>query len=432
MTQERLKYRYRIIDQRAGDDQPPLMAVSIHHGVVPRESLTDDLPRAEDLSNYKVCERGDIVLNRMRAFQGAIGLSHQRGIVSPDYLVLRPSSNTDPRYLHHLFRSSWFVGEMVSRLRGIGNTENGSVRTPRINPEDFGEIVVDFPSFEVQRRIADFLDAETARIDQLAMLQRAVLSSVEARTLAQLDLKVDELTAEYGALPFRRRIWSIEQGVSPQCDNFPAGPDDWGVLKVSAVKNGGFFEDENKQLPTHFEPDPRYEIKDGDLLVTRANTPKLVGAATVADSPRPKLMLCDKIFRIKATSELLPKFLLLVSLGTRIRDMCAEASHGTSQSMANLKTEEIKRWPIPAAPVPIQRTAIKELSAAIDHADELTSAIDKQLALLAERKQALITAAVTGQIDVTTARHGIAEVALCPLQDSAARHQRQSTGLASR
>lgn len=330
-----------------------------------------------------------------------------------------------PRYLSLVTQSSYARAYFES----TGNKTTNLASTSSSKIRDFN---IPLPSIDKQRRIADFLDAETARIDQLAMLQRAVLSSVEARTLAQLDLKVDELTAEYGALPFRRRIWSIEQGVSPQCDNFPAGPDDWGVLKVSAVKNGGFFEDENKQLPTHFEPDPRYEIKDGDLLVTRANTPKLVGAATVADSPRPKLMLCDKIFRIKATSELLPKFLLLVSLGTRIRDMCAEASHGTSQSMANLKTEEIKRWPIPAAPVPIQRTAIKELSAAIDHADELTSAIDKQLALLAERKQALITAAVTGQIDVTTARHGIAEVALCPLQDSAARHQRQSTGLASR
>lgn len=398
MSIERIKYKYRVIDRRAGGDQPPLLAVSIHHGVVRRDTLTEDLPRAEDLSNYKLCERGDIVLNRMRAFQGAIGISPQRGLVSPDYAVLRPEPNVDARYLHHLFRSSWFVGEMVSRLRGIGSTESGAVRTPRINPEDLGEIPVDFPSLHEQRRIADFLDAETARIVKLAGLQSAARSSILARTRAQLDLKLDELVSLYGTLPFRRRIIAIEQGSSPQCDNFPAGPEDWGVLKVSAVKNGTFIEGENKKLPAEIEPERRYEIKNGDLLITRANTPQLVGAAAVADSPRPRLMLCDKIFRVATSTDLLPEFLVFASLGTRIRDMCAEASHGTSQSMANLKTEEIKRWPIPAAPVQVQQSTIAELSEARDHAASLTEAIDRQLGLLAERKQALITAAVTGGI----------------------------------
>ena len=212
--------------------------------------------------------------------------------------------------------------------------------------------------FHLQRSsgiIADFLDAETARIDQLAALQRMVRASVQARSTAQLDLKIDELTDTYGTLPFRRMIWSIEQGISPQCDNFAAGPEDWAVLKVSAVKNGAFAEGENKQLPADIQPERRYEIRSGNLLITRANTPQLVGAAAVAHSPRPKLMLCDKIFRIVTTGDLLPDFLVLMSLGTRIRTMCAEASHGTSQSMANLKTEEIKRWPIPAAPIPVQR-----------------------------------------------------------------------------
>jgi len=195
-------------------------------------------------------------------------------------------------------------------------------------------------------------------------------------------------------------IWSIEQGSSPQCDNFPAGAEEWGVLKLSAVKNGSFFEEENKQLPADIEPERRYEIQHGDLLITRANTPQLVGAAAVADSPRRKLMLCDKIFRVATTPDLLPEFLVLVSLATRIRDMCAEASHGASQSMANLKTEEIKRWPVPAASVPVQRAVIEEISEARSYAATLTDAIDRQLALLSERRQALITAAVTGGISV--------------------------------
>ena len=259
---------------------------------------------------------------------------------------------------------------------------------------------IPLPQFNEQRRIADFLDAETVRIDQLASLQQTVRSAVQARVIVQLDIRAEELTRNFGAAPFRRMIQSIEQGSSPQCDNYPADPDSWGVLKVSAVKGGKFLEDENKQLPADIEPVRRYEIKPGDLLITRANTPQLVGAAAVAEFPRKKLMLCDKIFRIRTNHDLVPEFLVLMSLSTRIRDMCAEASHGTSQSMANLKTEEIKRWPIPQAPIDVQRSVIAELSSARARADALIVAIDHQAAILAERRQALITAAVTGAITV--------------------------------
>lgn len=88
---ERAKHLYRAVDQRAGtlSDELPLISVSIHRGATLRSDHTSDAARAEDLRTYKVCERGDIVLNRMRAFQGAVGISPERGLVR-DYLVLRP------------------------------------------------------------------------------------------------------------------------------------------------------------------------------------------------------------------------------------------------------------------------------------------------------------------------------------------------------
>ena len=308
-------------------------------------------------------------------------------------LRLRPRDRrTDPRFLLWWSRAAFADGAYASIASGA-NIFHLSAERVRALP-------VHCPPIDTQRRIADFLDTETARIDRLVALQSAVRDVTLARIRAQLDFKIDELISQYGDLPFRRTIWSIEQGFSPQCDNFPADPEDWGVLKVSAVKNGAFIESENKQLPAEVEPERRYEIRGGDLLITRANTPQLVGAAAVAHNPRGKLMLCDKIFRVKTTRDLVPEFLVLVSLGTRIRDMCAESSHGTSQSMANLKIEDIKRWPIPAAPAQVQRTAVAGLSEARDHALSLAEAIDWQLALLAERKQALITAAVTGEITV--------------------------------
>ncbi|MFF7837471.1 restriction endonuclease subunit S [Streptomyces ossamyceticus] len=402
-VEQRLKYVYRVVDHRAGAVQPPLLTVSIHYGVVPRSTFTDDLPRAEDLSNYKLCEKGDIVLNRMRAFQGAIGISPIRGIVSPDYMVLRPHGNTEARYLHHLFRSDWFIGEMSARLRGIGGTENGSVRTPRINPEDLGDIRVDLPSLEMQRRIADFLDVETSRIDQLRNLQVMLMKRLDEREAAQLDLAIDDLAEKWGLVPLRRFLQGVDQGSSPQCDAMPAARDEWGVLKVSCLRPGRFFPDENKRLPKEAKPELANEVKEGDLLITRANTPLLVGSTAVVRSTREKLLLSDKIFRVRLDDRISPDFVATVARGRRIRDLCAAVSNGASQSMANIRFEEVKEWPLPAADPSGQRDLIRRVTQQRATLDALRERIERQLLLLAERRQALITAAVTGQFDVSTA-----------------------------
>jgi type I restriction enzyme S subunit len=134
------RFLAREVDERVGAQQLPLLAVTIHAGVVRRDTLTEDLPRAEDLSNYKRCQRGDIVLNRMRAFQGALGVAPEEGIVSPDYAVLRTRDDVNPRFIAHVLASPWGVSEMAARLRGIGGTANGAVRTPRINVRDLGSI----------------------------------------------------------------------------------------------------------------------------------------------------------------------------------------------------------------------------------------------------------------------------------------------------
>lgn len=279
----------------------------------------------------------------------------------------------DSRYMYYWLNSRPFYEYIYSALIV------GATNQIELNGERLAAAPTALPPLDEQRRIAAFLDAETARVDELCALQRRVRDAILARLRAHLDVTTDGLAASHGTLPFRRMIRSIEQGVSPQCDNFPADVGSWGVLKVSAVKNGSFLESENKSLPPGIDPERRYEVKTGDLLITRANTPQLVGAAAVAQAPRAKLLLCDKIFRVALTPDLLNEFLVLVSLSTRVRAMCAGASHGTSQSMANLKTEEIKRWPIPRAPLAAQENAIAELSEARDHATQLTGAIDRHL-----------------------------------------------------
>ena len=92
-----------------------MLSVTINQGVIPQKELLDDNSKRdgsrEDKSSYKLVLPGDIAYNKMRAWQGAIGLSEYRGIVSPAYVVQRPQKGLNPSYLHLLLRTPSSLGD---------------------------------------------------------------------------------------------------------------------------------------------------------------------------------------------------------------------------------------------------------------------------------------------------------------------------------
>lgn len=413
VTLQRVKYQYHIIDERAGSDQPPLMAVSIHHGVVPRDTLTDDLPRAEDLSNYKICQPGDIVLNRMRAFQGAIGISRQRGLVSPDYLVLRPDPTTNARYLHHLFRSTWFVGEMVSRLRGIGNTENGAVRTPRINSEDFGDISVDFPSLDEQRRIADFLDAETARIDGLVNAQHhARTLLLERRATRVFDLvtgadAADQMPSQLAwatSLPLAWRSVKLGHFARMGSGHTPSRshPEWWEDCKIPWITTGEVSQvrDDRREVLT----DTRESISEIGMANSAAElhpkgTVVLCRTASAGYSAVMGLdMATSQDFVTWTCGPDLDPHYLLWCLRAMRADLLGRLAMGSTHKTIYVPDLQALRIPLP--PLSEQHRIVAAIRASNATIDAAVDVIDRQAELLAERRQALVTEAVTGGITV--------------------------------
>ncbi|MBB4942495.1 type I restriction enzyme S subunit [Streptosporangium album] len=393
----RVRYGLGQPPKLSSDGIPILRATNVFRGSIVPEGLIFAALKDLPLDRAPLLQEGEILVVRSGAYAGDSALVTPEWAGSaPGYDLRLTPERMDPRFLAYCLLSTQIIHQIdVARSRAA---------QPHLNAEELGEVTVPWPALEEQRRITDFLDGEVARIEKMESLQRNVLVKLDERDRAFLDLDLDRLGSRHGVIPLRRAIRRIEQGSSPLCDNIPASEDEWGVLKVSSVKHGRFWPEENKRLPAELMPERRYEIKAGDLLVTRANTPLLVGAAAVVPEVREKLMLCDKIFRIDVVAQLDRQFIVLASRGTRIRDLCGAASHGTSQSMSNLKTEEIKEWPIPNAGLSEQREVVKRVKEQQAMTGSLRSRIGRQLKLLAERKQALITAAVTGRIDVTTAR----------------------------
>jgi len=202
--------------------------------------------------------------------------------------------------------------------------------------------------------------------------------------------------AHWEVQPIKRLLLSVEQGWSPQCENYPAESGQWGVLKVGCVKGGRFNADENKALPADLEPLPELGIRRGDVLVSRANTRELVGSVAVADRDYAHLLLCDKLYRLRVMPDRCePSFLAHFIGSGAARSVIEAAATGASSSMLNIAQGAIVGMPMPLPPLDEQRALLRFLHAETAKIDLLIAEQQRLIALLTEKRQAVIAHAVT-------------------------------------
>lgn len=161
-----------------GNDELPILTVSINTGVSDRELADDETARvfvrSEDKSKYmKVCP-GDLTYNMMRAWQGAFGAVRVEGMVSPAYVIAKPKRDIDSRYMEALLRTPAAKEEMKRYSHGITDFRL------RLYWEKFKCIKICFPSVEEQREIADYIDAKCAEIDALITKKETFLTELES------------------------------------------------------------------------------------------------------------------------------------------------------------------------------------------------------------------------------------------------------------
>ena len=157
-----LKYATRWKSEKGCPDAP-VFSLYRDFGVVPKDSRNDNHNVTSlDTSNYKVVDIGDLVINKMKAWQGSMAVSDYRGIVSPAYHVCSITSNkVNKRYLHHLLRNPAYLPEYVRLSTGmrIGQWDLGF--------DDFKNIPFLIPPFDEQAKIADYLDNGCTSLDSI-------------------------------------------------------------------------------------------------------------------------------------------------------------------------------------------------------------------------------------------------------------------------
>ncbi|NDK56819.1 restriction endonuclease subunit S [Pontibacter fetidus] len=149
-------------------------------------------------------------------------------------------------------------------------------------------------------------------------------------------LRFPEFEGKWKEGKLKGLIKSIDSGWSPQCEAVPAETDEWGVLKTTSVVWDGFNENENKRLPDHLEPREEIQVRVNDILITRAGPTNRVGVTVHVDKIRPKLMLSDKIVRLRTNDENNSKFIAISLASDRAQKQLMSKSSGLATSQTNI------------------------------------------------------------------------------------------------
>ncbi|NLN58981.1 MAG: restriction endonuclease subunit S [Gammaproteobacteria bacterium] len=213
--------------------------------------------------------------------------------------------------------------------------------------------------------------------------------------MAVPKLRFKEFDENWKEVTLKNCITSIDSGWSPQCESYPANSSEWGVLKTTSVDWSGFNSSFNKKLPLELTPRKEIEVKPLDILVTRAGPTERVGVVSVVPhSVRSKLMISDKLIRLKSNEENNPLFLGISLSSVKCQNQLQSKTSGLAKSQTNI-SQKILGEVLLKLPSKEEQTKIASFLSAVD---EKISQLTKKHELLSQYKQGMMQKLFSQQI----------------------------------
>lgn len=408
MTSVRLRYVLRpreVVDRAA----LPILSVYREYGVVPKDSRSDNFNKTpEDITRYQEVRIGDLVVNKMKAWQGSLGVSRHHGVVSPDYLVCAIEEGFDRRFLHYLLRSETLVEQFFLRSKGVRPAQW------RIYWEDLADISVSIPSLDEQRRIADFLDRQSVETDRFQRAREAQLSTLAELEAAETLESIRGVGSGAGMRPSGLAwLGEIAMGTRVSAVGYeydvalgkmlnPGRTQGRHLRQYLRNTNVQWDRIDTSDLMLMDFPPPeraRYRVLPGDLLVCEGGEP---GRAAIWDGRANEIYYQKALHRVRSRGENRVRWLYYCLRAASY--MNTFAAQGNLTTIAHLTGEQLKAQRFPFPDPVTQDRIIAKLDSQGRTQVALKRAVEHQASLVGERRRAMITAAVTGQMDVTTAR----------------------------
>lgn len=407
-TTTRLGWLFQPVSDR-GHGDARVLSVYRDFGVIPKDSRTDNFNRTpESLSHYQLVQRGDLVVNRMKAWQGSLGVSEHEGIVSPDYEVLRPTTGgNDGRFVHSLLRSRGLIDQYGLRSTGIRPSQW------RLYWDEMKTIEVVLPSPAEQRAIADYLDRETSRIDTLIEEQQCLIEMLRERRLGVVRAGVTGLLSGgrrgtsdtwFGTLPDAwtsarvRYDFTVILGKMINASKVPLEETvDAPYLAAGSIQPEALVLDDSKRMVFTRAELTTLDLREGDVVVVE-------GGAGYGRSHYLRRDLIgwgfqNHVARLRPSTGRVDGLFATYCLKACLASGYIEANNRTA-TLPSLSRDVLGSIQIPVPPMAEQRRITRYLDEQTAKIDALIAETERFIELSRERRAALITAAVTGQIDL--------------------------------
>ena len=179
------------------------------------------------------------------------------------------------------------------------------------------------------------------------------------------DSPLGRIPIEWACDRLGLHLTTIEQGWSPDCDGDPAPVDCWGVLKTTAVVWDGYQDFENKLLPSGLGPRPRLEVQPTDVLMTRGGPNSRVGVVAYVRTTQQKLMLSDKLYRLRYKLSVHPEFLAMALASSWTQRHLSTLKTGLAESQTNISQAIVKNLLI-RVPLPGEQEQIASVVSELD------------------------------------------------------------------
>lgn len=378
-------------------------------GVVPQ---LETAAKTDNGDNRKLVKKNDFVINSRSDRRGSCGISDFDGSCSLINTVLKPRKNMCNAYYSYVFKSELFADEFYRWGNGIVDDLWSTKWT------NMKRIYIPAPSLDEQHRIADFLDEKCAKIDAVIEKQKQVIEKLKEYKLSVITEAVtkgldptvpmkDSGVEWIGEMPegwkltkIKNFIKLIESGVSVNAGQNEASTGELGVLKTSSVSKFVFDVHENKSVNKDEENRVSCPVKANTIIVSRMNTPDLVGACGYVDKDYNNIFLPDRLWQVHFIDGIIVKFIWYYLRSNSVRNYISSLSTGTSSSMQNISQGQFCNTLLLIPP-------IEEQSKIIDILDKKCIGIDfaiykKQAIIekLTEYKKSLIYEVVTGKREV--------------------------------
>ena len=409
----RIKTIFREVDERTGDVPGELLSLTRAHGLIPQVEATNRIASVEDLSSYKICRPGFMVMNRMQAWSGMFAVSTREGLISPDYCIFGLADSFEVTYFEYLFKTSLMVGQFAQKSKGIGSGFN------RLYTDDFGSI----PSFvpppseqagiaryldQVDRRIRRYIEAKEKLIGLLEEEKQAVVNQAVTRGLDP-NVPLKPSGVEWlGDVPAHWEVRTLGQ----IADSFRTGPfgsllhqSDYvegGIPVINPVhmRDGGIIEDPSCTVSGAVADKlSDYRLGLHDLVFSRRGE---LGRCALVRGRETSWLCGTGSIRVRIVyGDMDPEFLLQALQVRWVGEYLSLVSVGAT--MANLNTGILKGVPILVPPSPEQRDLLEYIGRRSRTIDDAVARARRQIELLQEYRTRLVADVVTGKLDVREA-----------------------------